>query len=134
MQRHMRPALLRELRARSTYATSGPRLLLSAKLEGHPMGSRVKPHSGEAALSTELHGQAPIEELELIRSGAVIAKLQLPEPMLDLEHTFRLDDLGEGEYVYLRIRQSDGGLAWSSPWFITGSDSGLWRDSAHEER
>ena len=129
-----RTALLKELRARSTYATSGPRLLLSANLEGQPMGSRVKPRSGEAALSLKLHGQAPIEELELVRSGAVITKLKLPEPALDLEHTFHLKDLGEGEYFYVRIRQSDGGLAWSSPWFITEGESGAWRDSAHEER
>jgi hypothetical protein len=129
-----RTALLKELRARSTYATSGPRLLLYATLEDQSMGSRVKPRPGEAALSLELHGQAPIEELELIRSGAVISRLKLPEPALDLEHSFRLKDLGEGEYVYLRIRQSDGGLAWSSPWFITGNESGLWHDSAQEER
>jgi len=129
-----RPALLRELRARSTYATSGPRLLLYATLEDRPMGSHVKPKSGETALTLELHGQAPIEELELIRSGAVITRLNLKEPALDLEHAFQLVDLTEGEYLYLRIRQIDGGLAWSSPWFITGSESGPWRDGASEER
>ena len=118
---------LLELRARSTYATSGPRLLLSAELEGHSMGARVAPRSGEATLTLELHGHAPIEELELIRSGALSTSIKLQGSPLDIEHSFRLVDLREGEYIYVRIRQTDGGLAWSSPWFITENESGAWR-------
>ena len=129
-----RPALLKELRARSTYATSGPRILLSAALEERPMGSHLKPTRGDAALSLRLHGQAPIEEIELIRSGAIVTRIKLQEPTLDLEHVFRLSALDEGEYVYLRIKQVDGGLAWSSPWFITERESGPWRLSPGKER
>ena len=129
-----RPALLKELRARSTYATSGPRLLLSAELNAQPMGSRVPPRRGEATLTLELHGHAPIEELELIRSGALTTSIKLQGSTLDIEHSFRLVDLSEGEYVYVRIRQTDGGLAWSSPWFITENESGAWRADSSEDR
>ena len=29
-----------------------------------------------------------------------------------------LEDLQAGEYVYLRILQEDGSLAWTSPFFV----------------
>ena len=108
--------------------------MLSAELDAQPMGSRVPPRQGEATLTLELHGHAPIEELELIRSGALTTSIKLQGSTLDIEHSFRLVDLSEGEYVYVRIRQNDGGLAWSSPWFITENESGAWRADSSGER
>jgi hypothetical protein len=112
-----RPALLNALRSRSTYATSGPRTILLADLAGHAMGQILTPQAS-ADLSLTIHAAAPITRVELIRSGAIVqvhAPLQPPD---DLSHTFHLTDLEPGEYLYLRIQQLDGGLTWSSPWFV----------------
>jgi len=113
-----RAALLTALRARATYATSGPRILLDASLGSHRMGTRVPPTEGEMQLVLELHGSAPLKAVELIRSGGVVTSFAPDGAPLDLDHSFTLSNLSQGEYVYLRIRQTDGGLAWSSPWFI----------------
>jgi len=129
-----RAALLKGFRARSTYATSGPRILLEATLDSHPMGSRVSPRTDDALLSIKLHGQAPIESVEVIRSGDVVMNLTAQAAPLDLEHTFRLSSLAQDEYVYLRIRQRDGGLAWSSPWFIVSQGASSWGSSPSSER
>jgi len=35
-----------------------------------------------------------------------------------LEH--QVEGLSPGEYLYVRVRQADGGVAWSSPFFVVG--------------
>jgi hypothetical protein len=114
-----RKALLSAMRARATYATSGPRILLDATLAGVPMGMRSPPLEDDAAITISLHATAPVRALELIRSGSVVKTFTPQTAAPDLEHTFTLDELRAGEYVYLRVQQLNGGLAWSSPWFIT---------------
>jgi len=72
--------------------------------------------------------------VELIRSGDVIMSLAPEGAPLDLEHIFTLSALSHGEYVYLRVRQTDGGLAWSSPWFIASPDAEAWGASPPSKR
>ncbi len=52
-----------------------------------------------------------------MRSGRVALALDVLG-RLDVEHRFPLPDLAPGEYVYVRVRQANGGLAWSSPIWI----------------
>jgi len=129
-----RAALLTALRARATYATSGPRILLDASLGSRRMGTRVPPTDGEARLVLELHAAAPLEAVELVRSGEVLTSHAPEGAPLDFNHTFFLSDLSHGEYVYLRVRQTDGGLAWSSPWFIASPDAEAWGVAPSSER
>ena len=117
-----RPALLAAMRARATYATSGPRLLMDATLGTQRMGAQVPPRRGEVELSVSIHAAAPVRTIELIRSGAITETFSPSSLVLDLDHSFKLSELSQGEYVYLRVRQTDGGLAWSSPWFITSAE------------
>ena len=113
-----RQALLRAMRDRATYATSGPRALLYATLGGEPMGARSSSLRGDATLQLSVHASAPVRSLELIRSGEVVDVFSPESFAWDLEHEFSLSGLEGGEYVYVRIQQLDGGLAWTSPWFI----------------
>jgi hypothetical protein len=62
-------------------------------------------------------GTAPIRSLDLVRSGTVM-ELDIAPDRTELELDFTLVGLEAGEYLYLRIVQQDGGVAWSSPWFI----------------
>ena len=113
-----RSALLSAMRERATYATSGPRALLYATLGGEPMGTRSKALRGDAELAVTVHASAPVRALELVRSGEVVEAYAPDELAWDLEHSFSLSGLAGGEYVYVRVQQLDGGLAWTSPWFI----------------
>jgi hypothetical protein len=60
-------------------------------------------------------GTAPIAALELIRSGAVVERTTPNQRAAGWD--VPLPPLAAGEYVYVRVVQADGGLAWSSPIF-----------------
>ncbi|MDP6838799.1 MAG: CehA/McbA family metallohydrolase, partial [Planctomycetota bacterium] len=115
-----RPSVSAALRARRTYATSGPRILLDAKLEGHGQGAAIAAQSlpRTARLELSIFGTAPLSRLELIRSGKPPQALDLAGSGLDYSGSHELRALGPGEYLYIRVQQVDGGLAWSSPFFL----------------
>ena len=116
-----RPALLEAIRARRTYATSGPRVLLDVELAGVRGGSRISLDTARTApvLEVAISAHGPLEAIELVRSGELVLHLEVAG-LMDLVHRFPLADLTAGEYVYVRIRQANGGLAWSSPIWIDG--------------
>ena len=113
-----RTELLTSLRARNCYATSGPRMILQTTLDGHPIGSAIPLTSlgPKPAIDVVILGTAGLARLDMIRSGAVSSMpLQGERRFMG---SLSLEDLQAGEYVYLRILQEDGSLAWTSPFFI----------------
>jgi hypothetical protein len=114
-----RQAVLEALRARRVYATSGPRILLRAGLGGVRMGGVIPLQAGADRhdLVVRAVGTAPLAHIDIIRSGSVAETVPC-EGVRDFTLTRGLEDLGTGEYVYVRVVQEDGGLAWSSPVFI----------------
>ena len=116
-----REAVWAALRARRVYATNGPRILLRSALEGHPMGSEIPAgEAGRLSGSLYLHviAPAPLKSVDVIRSGQVVAGMDL-EGRLEVTLIREVEDLSPGEYLYLRVMQRDGGAAWSSPFFVT---------------
>ena len=52
-----------------------------------------------------------------------VLSLTAINPAAPMDQEFRFEDSTEphqGDYYYLRIRQLDGGLAWSSPFWVGG--------------
>jgi hypothetical protein len=111
--------ILEALRARRVYATSGPRIVLRFALGGARMGSiaRAAELAPSASLYVHAIGTAPIAAVEVIRSGTVSDRYSAGG-QLEVEATAAVDGLKAGEFVYVRVEQEDGGLAWSSPVFI----------------
>ncbi|MHC5209997.1 MAG: CehA/McbA family metallohydrolase [Planctomycetota bacterium] len=109
-----REAVLEALRARRAYATSGQRIVLRVTLDGRPMGSPVP--AGAERLVTEVVGTAPIQSVDLVRSGSVV-ETRIGDGAETFKHSWSLQGLARGEYVYVRVIQADGGMAWSSPFF-----------------
>jgi len=111
------------IKNRRVYATSGPRILLEVDLDKKPMGSVVKVQKlpEKPVLRIWAAGTAPIRRVDLVRSG-LIRKNIMPslknKPQLSISFTQTVTALKSGEYVYVRIMQTDNGLAWSSPVFI----------------
>jgi hypothetical protein len=115
-----REGVLAALRERRVYATNGARILLRMALGAHRMGSSIHVPDGETLreeIFVRIVAAAPVSRVELIRSGVVIDALEA-EGQLELTLQRGLSDLRSGEYVYLRVLQEDGGLAWSSPIFL----------------
>jgi hypothetical protein len=59
------------MRSLSTYATSGERILLDARLNGARMGTR-QPDAPERRITCRASGTAPIDDISVIRNGKVI--------------------------------------------------------------
>jgi hypothetical protein len=115
-----RESVLEAMRARRVYATNGPRILLRTALDEHPMGALI-PKPGAEGYSGELFVQviaeAPLERLDLIRSGQLVDSLPI-DGLLEITLRREIEDLVSGEYLYVRAVQVDTGAAWSSPIYI----------------
>ncbi len=112
-----RASLLAALKARRTFATNGIRAWLDVSIDGVPMGGVLRVGDAEHRLRVRFEATAPIERIDLVRSGHVAA-LEPPEPRsLSLDLDRRIPPLAPGEFHYVRIVQADGGVAWSSPIF-----------------
>lgn len=114
-----RDALRSALRARRTYATNGPRILLETRLDGRAMGETVAATElgDEVRLVVDAVGTGALASVDVVRSGVVAASIE-PEDRAEVLLAYPVRSLRPGEYLYVRVIQRDGGAAWSSPYFI----------------
>jgi hypothetical protein len=114
-----RDAILDALRARRVYATSGPRIVLRFAIGSHRMGEIVdaKELGDKPPLFVSALGTAPIASIEVIQNGGRQSRVE-GDSQRELVLTGTLGDLKSGDWIYARILQTDGALAWSSPIFV----------------
>ncbi len=120
-----RAGVLATIRSRRVYATSGQRIVVRCALSGHPMGASIPAAEleDEPALFLSVVGTSPIQYVDVIRSGAEVDRLDAGGRE-ELALTYALDGLQAGDYVYVRVIQhdrregGDGGMAWTSPFFV----------------
>ena len=111
-----REAVLEALRARRSYATNGPRIVLDVTLDGLPMGSSLPAGAGKK-LAIRIAAPAPLATVELVTGAGVIARNEAgAQRSLGIET--ELPEVAPGSWLYVRVLQSDGGAAWSSPFFF----------------
>jgi hypothetical protein len=113
-----RESLHEAILARRVYATNGPRILLFATLAGRPMGSEVPlAEIGPGALRFLAETEGLAERVELLQRGhpprGIACEERHCDGVLDIEAAV------EGDWIYLRVLQRDGGVAFSSPFFVT---------------
>lgn len=117
-----REALFDALYHRRCYATTGEPIVLDFRINGHLIGSEISvqttPH-----LEVMVTGSGPLRAVEIIRSGHVFSGVHTIPGENILTMQFALDDSiiipGESHYYYLRVLQTDGNMAWSSPIWLT---------------
>jgi len=117
-EKKTRAGVLEALRSRRTYATNGARIWLHVEIDGRPMGTTFEAESDapdRQTLRIDVAGTAPIERVELIRTGGRIS--MDGNGGLDFSHERSIPRLARGEFHYVRVIQSDGHAAWSSPIF-----------------
>jgi len=114
-----RGGVLEALRARRVYATSGARIVLRCSFDEHRMGSTIALDDDRGELVLLVHGTAPVDRVELVRSGHIVEGLTAGDDVLfDVSWRWALEGLQPGEYVYVRVIQQDGHMAWTSPFFF----------------
>jgi hypothetical protein len=112
------PATRNALVARRCYGTSGPRILLRFAVGGARMGGVLPAAQAlDATLFAQVIATAPIKSIDIVTRGERI--LSLPgDSLLEFAASATLADLRAGDWVYLRVVQVDGGMAWTSPIFV----------------
>ena len=130
-----RDSIWQAIRARRTFATTGARIILDVSANGEPAGSLVT-SSGDVDLRIVAHGCATIERMDLIRGDRCLFSW-FPNALDSSIGYTDTRPMQECAY-YVRLRQTDGEYAWSTPVWVTcagGSDAPdpslpLW--NAHE--
>jgi hypothetical protein len=80
------------------------------------MGSVIAPPTQPVTVMVRAVGTAPVVGMELVRTGNTLVRVEHGDAVA--YRTWTLEGLTSGEYVYVRVFQADGGMAWSSPVFI----------------
>jgi hypothetical protein len=113
-----RAGIAEALRARRGYATSGPRFLLRTRLDGVEMGGDLVATGAPSELEVRVVAGEAIERIDVIRGVEVVDQHFVGLPAT--RAVFTLPALAVGEWVYVRVLLDPGGVAWSSPVFVTG--------------
>lgn len=107
-----RTSLHAALMNRLTVATSGPPIGVWLYLNGAPMGTELTADRAPR-IEVRVEGTAPLQEVALVRDGEDIQRLT---PNANRIETTLFDEPSPGEHFYfLRVIQSNGEMAWSSP-------------------
>jgi hypothetical protein len=98
------------------YATSGPRILVDFRAGKHVIGEQI-PSDGKAEFAIDVGGTAKLALVELLRDNYIIA-VRKPKAMT-WSATLQDTNVPVGEHwYYLRVTQTDGERAWTSPIWV----------------
>jgi hypothetical protein len=87
-------------------------------VNGAPQGSEITAR-GAVHVEATVHGSVPGLELTLISNGEEFAQQRFEGSAAHFEWTDPRPPDGT-RYYYLRVRQADGHLGWSSPVWVSG--------------
>jgi len=114
-------ALFEALYRRHCYATTRARIWLSFSVNGLMMGSeiRIAVPDEPRRLEAEVHGTAPLTEVSIMRNSEFL-KTWSPDDwdfLVSWTDDSALSERG-WDYYYLRVKQKDEEMAWSSPVWV----------------
>lgn len=113
---HDREGIWDAMYDRRTYGTTGARILVSFKANGHMMGSELTLRQGEkACFEISVLGTKPVK-VDLIRNNQVLQSWEPGSERCDVS----IEDCGTGssDWYYVRVTQPDDHMAWASPIWI----------------
>jgi hypothetical protein len=111
-----RQGLLDAMRKRHTYAATDA-IILDFRLNGKGLMGDILRTASIPKLEVRAHGTARIRQIDVIKNNTYIHKVN-PERN-DMVFEYADTAITEGEsYYYVRVQQTDGQLAWSSPIWV----------------
>ena len=118
------------LRARRTYATTGPRILLDviARIGGqeYPMGAAVDAASNAVTFDVHVHGTAPLWRVELLRWPETLYRHPAVPPALPARrHRLRIGWTGARIRARRRLTRWDGTLTLDQGTLLTATGWGF---------
>lgn len=112
-----RESIFRAMYDRHVYATSGERIVLEVRADGHLMGSEYTTRK-RPELSIRAVGTAPIERVEIKKNSEIVAVEKVDGSRVELQWEDPEFDADETSYYYVRVVQTDGEEAISSPIWV----------------
>jgi len=111
-----RQGIARAVRDRRTLATTGERIFMDVRVAGEMMGSEVNARAGVEVVA-RVAGTALIESVEIQRGSQTVYRAEPRSMAFTLRWT---DPQPESERTpyYIRVTQTDGHMAWSSPVWV----------------
>jgi hypothetical protein len=111
-----RGAILNAIRARHAYAATD-NIILDVR-SGDRIQGDIFTVQGRPKLEVRVEGTAPLENIEIVKNNKFVFSNHPKKASVQL--TYEDSDSKPGEsYYYVRVQQSDGQMAWSSPMWIT---------------
>jgi len=98
-----REALWEAFWARRTYATTGERIILDVRVDGHVMGEEIEVE-GAPEISVKVHGTKPLHAVEVMRGRDLVYRHPFAEP--------RGDRLLKVEWMGARVRSRPKRVTW----------------------
>lgn len=112
-----REAVLAAIRARHAYAATD-NIVLDVRSREHIQGD-IFTEQGRPKLTIRIEGTAPVDTVEIVRNNKFVFTNH-PKKTASVQLTYEDSDAKPGEsYYYVRVQQTDGQMAWSSPMWIT---------------
>lgn len=116
-----RQGLVNAMRKRHTYAATDSIVLdyrISTSDGGQFLMGDISSTKSAPKLLVKVQGTAPIKEIQVIKNNTYIHKVTPNQKDASFEYIDRAIAPGES-YYYVRVEQTDGNLAWSSPIWVT---------------
>lgn len=108
-----REGIFQALYHRSTYATTGTRIVLRFDLNGHPMGSELRV-SSPPRIVVSAEGTDKISAIRVVKNGQVVHAVSPDARSAHLEYVDTSGDYDQ-KFYYIDLVQADGKKAISSP-------------------
>jgi hypothetical protein len=111
--------IIEALLARRCYATTGDKIFLDFRVDGHLMGEEYR-SPGPPHLTARIECVSPIKEIVVFKNNRVLVNISGAllgsRTSYDLEYVDK--DFGASSYYYLRVIQDDGEIGWASPVWV----------------
>lgn len=105
---------------RRTYATTGERILLDVDLNGISMGQEGSlADNVSRQIQVDVIGTAAIDTVEIISMGRTVYTYQGEGPQARFVFTDTSEVADGWIYYYVRVKQKDKAMAWSSPIWLS---------------
>ena len=115
-----REPLFRSMQARRTYGATA-KIILKVTCGDHWMGEKFSTNK-MPAIEVEVTPTAPLENIDVVLDGKPATSIVdlISSPGSLSKTTLTLQKIEPGLHIfYVRVKQTDGNMAWSSPFWVT---------------
>lgn len=114
-----RQGIIEALKARRCYATTGDKIFLDFRIDGHLNGEEII-SSGNPHITAAIEGTAQLTSVVVFKDNEIIYEKKPDE--LQSRQSFEVDfvdrSYSDSSFYYLRVTQSNDEIAWSSPIWV----------------